>query len=61
MPVAKRTRETYVITNNHYWGQAAANAAMLRKLDGEDVVVVPPVLLQAYAGVLAPLGIAARG
>jgi uncharacterized protein YecE (DUF72 family) len=59
--VAEHTRETYVITNNHFRGQAATNAAMLRKLAGEDVVVVPPELLQAYASVLAPLGIASRG
>ena len=57
--VAKRTRETYVITNNHYRGQAATNAAMLRKLGGEDVVLVPPELLDAYGAVLAPLGIGA--
>src|SRR3990172_7446100 len=30
--VAARARETYVITNNHYRGQAAVNAAMLRRL-----------------------------
>ncbi len=58
--VAKRTRETYVITNNHYRGQAATNAAMLRKLGGEDVVLVPPELLDAYGAVLAPLGIGAE-
>ena len=59
--LAKRTRDTYVVTNNHYRGQAAANAAMLRKLDGEDAVAVPPALLQTYARVLEPLGFAAGG
>jgi uncharacterized protein YecE (DUF72 family) len=57
--VARHTRDTYVITNNHYRGQAAVNAAMLRKLDGADVVLVPPELLHAYTQVLGPLGVTA--
>ncbi len=55
--IAKRARDTYVIANNHYHGQAAVNAAMLRKLYGEPDVRVPPELLEAYRAVLAPLGI----
>jgi uncharacterized protein YecE (DUF72 family) len=58
--VAKRARETYVITNNHFLGQAPANAAMLRKLHGDPDVQVPPELEEAYHSVLAPLGIRAR-
>jgi uncharacterized protein YecE (DUF72 family) len=58
--VAKRARDTYVITNNHFLGQAPANAAMLRKLYGEPDVLVPPELEEAYRTVLAPLGIRAR-
>lgn len=57
--VAKRARETYVITNNHYRGQAAVNAAMLRKLYGIDDVEVPPELEESYRSVLAPLGVRA--
>lgn len=57
--VAARARETYVITNNHYAGQGAANAAMLRKLYGADNVEVPPELEERYRRVLAPLGIRA--
>jgi uncharacterized protein YecE (DUF72 family) len=57
--VAQRARETYVIANNHYRGQAAVNAAMLRKLWGEDEVEVPPELEEAYRTVLQPLGIRA--
>ncbi|MGH7488028.1 MAG: DUF72 domain-containing protein, partial [bacterium] len=57
--VAKRARETYVITNNHFLGQAPANAAMLRKLNGEPDVMVPPELEEAYRSVLSPLGIRA--
>ena len=55
--VAERARETYVITNNHYAGQAAVNAAMLRKLYGADRVEVPAELADAYRSVLEPLGI----
>jgi uncharacterized protein YecE (DUF72 family) len=57
--VAKRARDTYVITNNHYRGQAPANAAMLRKLYGHEQVEVPPALAAAFASVLTPLGITA--
>lgn len=57
--VAARARETYVITNNHYEGQGAVNAAMLRKLYGDEHVEVPPELDEAYRSVLEPLGIRA--
>jgi uncharacterized protein YecE (DUF72 family) len=57
--IAEKTRETYVITNNHYLGKAPANAAMLRKLYGEVDVTVPAELEAAYRGALAPLGIKA--
>jgi uncharacterized protein YecE (DUF72 family) len=57
--VAERARETYVITNNHYAGQGATNAAMLRKLYGGGDVEVPPELEQCYRSALAPLGIRA--
>ena len=57
--VAARARETYVITNNHFNGQAAVNAAMLRKLYGHQAVEVPSELMEAYGPVLAPLGIRA--
>jgi uncharacterized protein YecE (DUF72 family) len=55
--IAERAREIYVIANNHYEGQGAANAAMLRRLCGAADVEVPPELEQAYRGVLAPLAI----
>ena len=57
--VARQAQETYVITNNHFLGQAAANAAMLKKMSGEPNVTVPPELEEAYRSALAPLGIGA--
>ncbi len=59
--VAERARETYVITNNHFRGQAAVNAAMLRKLYGEEEVRVPAELAATYRQVLSPLGIQGNG
>lgn len=59
--VAERAKDTYVITNNHYLGQAPANAAMLRKLCGDENVFVPPELAEAYNRILSPLGITPRG
>jgi len=58
--VARRARDTYVITNNHFLGQAPANAAMLRKLDHEPEVWVPPELEEKYRSVLEPMGIRAK-
>lgn len=55
--VAERARETYVITNNHFRGQAPANAAMLRAMLGEQGTAVPPALWEAYRSVLEPLGL----
>lgn len=59
--VAERARETYVITNNHFRGQAAVNAAMLKKLYGEEEVWVPAPLAETYRPVLGPLGIRGNG
>lgn len=54
--VARHTADTYVVTNNHFVGQAAANAAMLRALNGESVRVPRP-LAAAFHAVLSPLAI----
>ncbi len=59
--VADRARETYVIANNHYRGQAPANAAMLAKLFGRERVEVPPDLAHTYRDALDPLGIRSAG
>lgn len=54
--VAERAQETYVITNNHYRGQGAANALMLRAMHG-DPVAVPPELAAAFREPLGSVGI----
>jgi uncharacterized protein YecE (DUF72 family) len=46
--LSRRARETYVITNNHFRGQAAFNALELRARLRRDRVPVPPPLLDAY-------------
>jgi uncharacterized protein YecE (DUF72 family) len=52
--IAAETAETYVVTNNHFRGQAMANGVMLRAmLDGEPAAT-PPQLLDAFRDVLAP-------
>ena len=43
--VGAATIETFIITNNHFQGQAIANAVMLKaKIDGAPVVAPPPVV-----------------
>lgn len=54
--VAERARETYVITNNHFRGQAPANALMLEALHGGEPEV-PPELAAAFREALASVGI----
>jgi uncharacterized protein YecE (DUF72 family) len=46
--LGQRTRETYLITNNHFRGQAALNALELRSRLRRAPVLVPPPLLAAY-------------
>jgi uncharacterized protein YecE (DUF72 family) len=53
--VAERARDTYVITNNHYRGQAPANALMLRKMSGEEIRI-PDQLLRAFRGAFESVG-----
>lgn len=49
-----RVEDVYVVTNNHFRGQAVANAAMLESMVEERRVAAPPPLLQAYGELLAP-------
>jgi uncharacterized protein YecE (DUF72 family) len=62
-PWAERTRalaeapgveDVYVVTNNHFRGQAVANAAMLESMVEEKPVAAPPDLVASYREVLAP-------
>lgn len=50
--VATATAETFVITNNHFRGQAVANALMLDALVGGQPVDAPPAVLAGYGDVL---------
>jgi uncharacterized protein YecE (DUF72 family) len=60
-PWAARTRavaaaapETYVVTNNHYRGQAVTNAVMLEAMLAGRPAEAPPGVAAAYAEVLGP-------
>ncbi len=46
--VAAQAKETYVITNNHYQGQAVANALQLGFLIGGDCVPTPLAMHDAF-------------
>jgi uncharacterized protein YecE (DUF72 family) len=53
--IAAESEQTYVITNNHFEGQAVANAIELRwLLGGREPVPAPPELVRAFPH-LAPL------
>jgi len=44
-----RTQETYVITNNHFRGQAIVNAGDLKEALGQEARI-PPQLVEVYPG-----------
>ena len=46
--VAKQTRETYVITNNHFRGQAVVNAVEIKAALAEEPVPAPEPLFKVY-------------
>ena len=46
--VAKQTRETYVITNNHFRGQAVVNAVEIKAALEEERVPAPDPLFDVY-------------
>lgn len=46
--VAKQTRETYVITNNHFRGQAVVNAVEIKAALTEEQVPAPEPLFKVY-------------
>lgn len=53
--VAAAAEETFVVTNNHYKGKAAANALMLKSLVGGKKSEAPPHLIAEYPEQLKPL------
>lgn len=46
--VAKKTHESYVITNNHFRGQAVVNALEIKSILAEARVVAPAPLFEKY-------------
>ena len=54
MDASARAPEVYVVTNNHFRGQAPANAAMLQAMVERRRVEVPPELLAAFPEALGP-------
>jgi uncharacterized protein YecE (DUF72 family) len=46
--VAKKTRESYVITNNHFRGQAVVNALEIKSTLAEELVPAPALLFEKY-------------
>jgi uncharacterized protein YecE (DUF72 family) len=46
--VASKTKETYVMSNNHNLGKAAVNALELSSLLDGEPVSAPPILIQQY-------------
>lgn len=53
------TDEVYVVTNNHYLGQAPANALMLKSMLERERVPAPPELFQKYEKALKDFAVPA--
>jgi len=54
-----RAQDVYVVTNNHFRGQAAANAKMLESMVEGHAVLAPPELVSTYAEALRPFAVPA--
>lgn len=48
--VARQTKESYVITNNHFLGKAVVNALEIKSILGEKRVEAPAPLFEKYPG-----------
>ena len=57
--LADEVPDLYVVTNNHFRGQAAANAKMLEAMVEHRKVEAPEELVRAYEGALAPYAVPA--
>ena len=53
--VSKEAKQTFVIQNNHPWGQAVANALQLKSALGESDIQIPPHMLNRFPD-LAKIG-----
>jgi len=47
--VAKQTKESYVITNNHFLGKAVVNALEIKSIISEEKVPAPAPLFKKYS------------
>jgi uncharacterized protein YecE (DUF72 family) len=56
--IAEQTQKTYVVTNNHYKGQAAVNALELKKMLGGKDIRAPKTLVDHYPEQLKDIAIA---
>ncbi|HEY2235708.1 MAG TPA: DUF72 domain-containing protein [Candidatus Angelobacter sp.] len=56
--IAEQTQKTYVVTNNHYKGQAAVNALELKKMLGGKEVRAPKTLVDHYPEQLKDIAVA---
>jgi uncharacterized protein YecE (DUF72 family) len=59
LAVSPRAPDVYVVTNNHFRGQAAANAKMLEAMVEGRKVEAPPELFAAYEEALRPFAVPA--
>ncbi len=50
--IAAKTKESYVITNNHFRGQAVVNALEIKSTLTEQRVVAPAPLFQKYPALI---------
>ena len=53
--VSKDVKQTFVIQNNHPWGQAVANALQLKAALGEKNIKIPSTMLNRFPD-LAKIG-----
>jgi uncharacterized protein YecE (DUF72 family) len=50
--VARQTKESFVITNNHFLGKAVVNALEIKSILGEKKVEAPAPLFEKYPGLV---------
>ncbi|MBN2415984.1 DUF72 domain-containing protein [bacterium] len=46
--IAEKAERTFVIQNNHPWGQAVANSLQMKAALGEDMITAPETLVEKY-------------